>query len=76
MFGPEEEAFNNNIHEITFPWNDHEEPSNPGVLDDNVRWLKDHANDRFLACFACSLVRLTILTQIAIINRMPHLTTS
>jgi outer membrane protein OmpA-like peptidoglycan-associated protein len=47
IFGPEEEAFNNNIHEIMFPWNDHDEPSNPNVLDDNVRWLKDHASDRF-----------------------------
>jgi outer membrane protein OmpA-like peptidoglycan-associated protein len=47
LFGPEEQAFNDNIHEILFPWNDHEEPSNPTVLDDNVRWLKDHATDRF-----------------------------
>jgi outer membrane protein OmpA-like peptidoglycan-associated protein len=46
LFGPEEQAFNSNIHEILFPWNDHEEPSNPSVLDDNVRWLKDHASDR------------------------------
>jgi len=47
LFGAEQEAFNNNVHEILFPWNDHEEPSNPSVLDDNVRWLKDHASDRF-----------------------------
>jgi len=47
LFGTEEQAFNDNIHEILFPWNDHEEPSNPSVLDDNVRWLKDHASDRF-----------------------------
>lgn len=47
LFGPEEEAFNQNVHEIMFPWNDHEEPSNPNVIEDNVRWLKDHANDRF-----------------------------
>jgi outer membrane protein OmpA-like peptidoglycan-associated protein len=47
LFGPEEEAFNQSIHEIMFPWNDHDEPSNPNVLEDNVRWLKDHANDRF-----------------------------
>jgi hypothetical protein len=24
LFGPEEKAFNNNIHEIQFPWNDHD----------------------------------------------------
>ena len=47
LSGPEEEAFNKNVHEIIFPWNDHDEPSNSGILDDNVRWLKDHANDRF-----------------------------
>jgi outer membrane protein OmpA-like peptidoglycan-associated protein len=47
LFGPEEQAFNDNVHEILFPWNDHEEPSNLSALDDNVRWLKDHANDRF-----------------------------
>jgi outer membrane protein OmpA-like peptidoglycan-associated protein len=46
-FGPEEEAFNKNVHEIMFPWNDHDEPSNRNTLDDNVRWLKDHAQDRF-----------------------------
>jgi outer membrane protein OmpA-like peptidoglycan-associated protein len=47
LFGPEEEAFNNNLHEIMFPWNDHDEPSNPSTLDDNVRWLKDHPSVRF-----------------------------
>ena len=47
LFGPEEEAFNNNVREIMFPWNDHDEPSNPGTLDDNVRWLKEHPSDRF-----------------------------
>jgi outer membrane protein OmpA-like peptidoglycan-associated protein len=47
LFGPEQEAFNQNVHEILFPWNDHDEPANPNTLDDNVQWLKDHANDRF-----------------------------
>ena len=47
LFGPEEEAFNNNVHEIMFPWNDHDDPSNPGTLEENVRWLKDHPNARF-----------------------------
>jgi outer membrane protein OmpA-like peptidoglycan-associated protein len=47
LFGPEQQAFNENMQEILFPWNDHDEPSNPSALDDNVRWLKDHANDRF-----------------------------
>jgi len=47
LFGPEQEAFNQNVHEILFPWNDHDDPSNTNILDDNVQWLKDHANDRF-----------------------------
>jgi outer membrane protein OmpA-like peptidoglycan-associated protein len=47
LFGPDQEAFNQNVHEILFPWNDHDDPSNPSVLDDNVRWLKDHPNGRF-----------------------------
>ena len=29
LYGPEEEAFNQNVHEIMFPWNDHDGPSNP-----------------------------------------------
>jgi outer membrane protein OmpA-like peptidoglycan-associated protein len=47
LFGPEQEAFNQNVHEILFPWNDHDDPSNTNILDENVQWLKDHANDRF-----------------------------
>ena len=45
--GPEEEAFNQNVHEVLFPYNDHDEPSNPNVLDQNAQWLKDHASARF-----------------------------
>ena len=47
LFGPEQEAFNQNVHEILFAWNDHDDASNPNILDDNVQWLKDHASDRF-----------------------------
>jgi outer membrane protein OmpA-like peptidoglycan-associated protein len=47
LFGSEEEAFNQNAHDIMFPWNDHNHPLNPNILDDNVQWLKDHASDRF-----------------------------
>lgn len=46
LFGPEEEAFNQNMHEIMFPWNDHAGPSNPSALDENVQWLKDHPSGR------------------------------
>jgi outer membrane protein OmpA-like peptidoglycan-associated protein len=47
LFGPEQEAFNKNVHEIMFPWNDHDKPSNLSLLDDNVQWLKDHPATRF-----------------------------
>jgi len=47
LFGPDEEAFNQNMQAILFPWNDHDEPSNPDALESNVRWLKDHPNMRF-----------------------------
>ena len=47
LFGPEEEAFNQNVHEIMFPWNEYDSPLNPNSLDDNVQWMKDHASDRF-----------------------------
>jgi len=47
LFGPEEEAFNNNVHQITFAWDDSNDATDPGVLDANVRWLKDHPNVRF-----------------------------
>lgn len=47
LFGPAEEAFNQNVHEVMFPWDDQDNPSNPSVLDGNIRWLKDHPSDRF-----------------------------
>jgi outer membrane protein OmpA-like peptidoglycan-associated protein len=47
LFGPEQEAFNQNVHEILFPWNQDDGPTNPNTLDDNVQWLKDHASARF-----------------------------
>ena len=47
VFGPEEEAFYQNMKIVLFPYNDHDDPSNPSVLDGDVQWLKDHANVRF-----------------------------
>jgi outer membrane protein OmpA-like peptidoglycan-associated protein len=47
LFGPEEDAFNQNMQTIAFPWNDHDDPSNPGALDGDAQWLKDHPNVRF-----------------------------
>jgi outer membrane protein OmpA-like peptidoglycan-associated protein len=47
MFGPDEEAFNKNMQIVLFPYNDHDDPSNPAALDSNAQWLKDHPNVRF-----------------------------
>jgi outer membrane protein OmpA-like peptidoglycan-associated protein len=47
LFGPEEEAFNSNMHEVAFPNNNYDQPSDPSILDANAQWLKDHANDHF-----------------------------
>jgi len=47
LFGPEEEDFYKNMQVILFPYNDHDDPSNPSALDNNVQWLKDHPNVRF-----------------------------
>jgi outer membrane protein OmpA-like peptidoglycan-associated protein len=47
VFGPEEQAFNSNMHEVVFPNNNYDQPTDPNVLDANAQWLKDHANDHF-----------------------------
>lgn len=47
VFGPEEDAFYQNVQIILFPYDDHDDPSNPSVLESNVRWLQDHPNARF-----------------------------
>jgi outer membrane protein OmpA-like peptidoglycan-associated protein len=47
LFGSEQEAFNQNVHEITFPLNVYEQPLNPNTLDEDVEWLKNHPDDRF-----------------------------
>jgi outer membrane protein OmpA-like peptidoglycan-associated protein len=47
VFGPQEDDFYKNVQAILFPWNDHDEPSNPSALDSDIQWLKDHPNVRF-----------------------------
>lgn len=47
LFGLDEQSFYENVHDIMFPWNEHDEPSNPGALDENANWLKDHPNVYF-----------------------------
>jgi hypothetical protein len=47
LFGPAEEAFNQNMQPIMFKWDQSNDPTDPGALDSNVRWLKDHPDTRF-----------------------------
>ena len=47
LFGPPEEDFNSNVHEVLFPNNVYDAPENADALDENAQWLKDHANDHF-----------------------------
>ncbi len=47
LFGSEQEAFHQNVHEIAFPLNVYDQPTNPNALDEDAQWLKDHAGDRF-----------------------------
>ena len=47
LFGSEQETFNQNMHEVLFPWDEASGPTDPAVLDADVQWLKDHPNVRF-----------------------------
>jgi outer membrane protein OmpA-like peptidoglycan-associated protein len=47
LYGPEQEAFYNNMKNIMFLRNDYNSPTNPSALDENVQWLKDHPSVRF-----------------------------
>jgi outer membrane protein OmpA-like peptidoglycan-associated protein len=46
-YGPEQEAFYQNMQVILFPNDDHDDPANPSALDNNVRWLQDHPDVSF-----------------------------
>src|SRR5579862_5428907 len=47
LFGPEEQAFNENMHEITFAHNRFDHALDEKTLNADAQWLKDHPNDRF-----------------------------
>jgi outer membrane protein OmpA-like peptidoglycan-associated protein len=47
FYGPDEDAFYQNLKEVTFARNEHNRCLNPNVLDDDARWLKEHPNVRF-----------------------------
>jgi outer membrane protein OmpA-like peptidoglycan-associated protein len=47
LFGPEEQAFNENMHEITFAHDRFDHALDEATLNADVQFLKDHPNDRF-----------------------------
>ena len=46
-YGPEQQAFNENVHLITFSHDRFDHALDESTLDANVQWLKDHPNTRF-----------------------------
>jgi peptidoglycan-associated lipoprotein len=47
LFGPEQAEFNQAMKEVPFGWNEHETTTDPGALQADVQWLKDHQSVRF-----------------------------
>jgi outer membrane protein OmpA-like peptidoglycan-associated protein len=47
LYGPEEQAFNENIHEISFAHDRFDHALDEDTLNTDVQWLKDHPDDRF-----------------------------
>jgi outer membrane protein OmpA-like peptidoglycan-associated protein len=47
LFGPDEQAFNENMHEITFAHDRFDHSLDENALNADVQWLKDHPGDRF-----------------------------
>lgn len=47
LYGPEEEAFNQNVHTIAFAHDGFDHALDQDTLNVDVQWLKDHSNARF-----------------------------
>src|SRR5215468_486220 len=47
LFGPEQAEFNQSMKEVPFGWNEHEVTTDPGALQADVQWLKDHPSVHF-----------------------------
>jgi outer membrane protein OmpA-like peptidoglycan-associated protein len=47
LYGPEEQAFNENMHEITFAHDRFDHALDESTLNADVQWLKAHPDDRF-----------------------------
>lgn len=46
-YGPDQQAFNEGVHEITFAHDRFDHALDESTLNANVQWLKDHPNARF-----------------------------
>jgi outer membrane protein OmpA-like peptidoglycan-associated protein len=46
-YGPEQQAFNENVHEVTFAHDRFDHALDESTLNTDVQWLKDHPNTRF-----------------------------
>ncbi|MGC1872283.1 MAG: OmpA family protein [Acidobacteriaceae bacterium] len=47
LFGPQEQAFNENVHQVAFAHDRFDHALDEPTLNANVQWLKDHENVRF-----------------------------
>jgi len=47
LYGPEEAAFNQNVHKITFAHDGFDHALDQDTLNADVQWLKDHPGVRF-----------------------------
>jgi len=47
IFGSEQDAFQQSVHDVSFPLNVYDQPLDPSAVDADAQWLKDHASQRF-----------------------------
>ena len=47
LYGPEEQAFNENVHQVTFAHDRFDHALDEDTLKADVQWLKDHPTARF-----------------------------
>lgn len=53
IFGQDQQAFDSNMHEVTFPWDIFDKPLDPSILDTDAQYLKDHpANHLYIEGYA------------------------
>ena|SRR5215469_2627175 len=47
IYGPEQQAFNDNVHEVRFAHDRFDHALDEATLNADIQWLKDHPSDRF-----------------------------